>query len=326
MRDALPSRRAFLAGGLATVTSASAGCLGVFQDSEPTDPRELQLALDQSSGTLRERYVFDREDPPTYWVDGALEAALTDESFTVTGRRPFGPRPEESEYVHDEGTYYLVDAVVVDETSDVRPVLRLSTVDAEPNEVDAISAETLPEIDQQAVDVAWKAARARGNVGGVPWGLVQRGGFVYPAEGSDRSRLLGADALDRIEYRGNVYAVTVARETFHRPVYRPTAHAVATTEGRMEAILRAQLVDARFDRDDVSDAAHEIIIEATQTSYAESHPYSTEYRDLLRAMHKRGYIDGNIEKDAGLGDSHTGTIRYDDIYYEYDLRFVGGAE
>ena len=89
----------------------------------------------------------------------------------------------------------------------------------------------------------------------------------------------------------------------------------------MEAILRAQFVDARFAREDLSTEAYDVIETAESNGYSELHPYSAGYREVLRQLHKRPFIDSNIEKDAGVINDGRQMVRYD-IYRNYQLRFV----
>jgi hypothetical protein len=168
------------------------------------------------------------------------------------------------------------------------------------------------------------AARARDNIGGAPWGIVQRGGYVFRDEAAvAASELLSEDGPTRVTYRETVYEVDVTEERFHEPVYRATVEPVADSPERLEAILRARFVDARFDREELSTDARDVLREAETADggYAETHPYSAAYEAVLRALHARAYIDGNIEKDAGGRHEGWSTIRYDGTYFEYTLRF-----
>jgi hypothetical protein len=167
------------------------------------------------------------------------------------------------------------------------------------------------------------AARARGNEGGVPWGLVRRGGYVYrDADAAAESRLLGDDAPSHVGYRDTVYDVEVGREPFHEAVYRPTAEPVAETPARMEAILRATFVDARLSGESLSRAARSVLRDARGDDYEERHPYSEAYRTVLTSLHARAYLDGNIETDAYVDEPGQGVVMYDEEYYDYRLRFV----
>lgn len=321
MTDEIP-RRGFLAAVAAGGTAALAGCGSASGDSTPA--RELTLTLSREDGPLRENHVVqlpaDEGDLP--WDVAAFEAARDGEAYTTEFREPFFSDPEDPVYVLREGTYYRCGSVVVDEVTATRPVLRLYDVEsrtATPNE-DPVDASALSKADQRAVRVAHMAARARDNVGGVPWGLVQRGGAVLRAEND--SAFLAADGPDQVSYRETVYAVEVTEETFYGPVYRATVEPVAGSPERMESILRAQFVDAYLSRDDLSRDARDILREAETEGYAESHPYSAAYEEVLRAMHARAYVDGNIRKDAGGRHDGRPMLRYDGSYFDYHLRFL----
>ncbi|WP_251328027.1 hypothetical protein [Haloplanus pelagicus] len=317
-------RRRFLAAGAAGVAGL-AGCLDDVDAGNGDGPtRTLQLVLSSEPTTLRSGYVVDLAETDRPADEDAFRATLDGERVTSQHRRPFGARPEDPVYTRHEGTYYRLGAVVVDEAAVTRSVLRLSAVgDVDDADVPAATAaDDLPERDRTAVHVGHMAARARGNEGGVPWGLVQRGGYVYrDAAAVEASRLLADDGPSHVSYRGTVYAVEVSRERFHEPVYRATADPVAETPERMEAILRAQFVTARLSRDALPDDARAIIRDA-RDGYEETHPYSEAYRTVLRGLHARAYLDGNVEKDAYVEDPGTGVVLYDGMYYDYRIRFV----
>ncbi|WP_205428013.1 hypothetical protein [Halorussus sp. MSC15.2] len=116
----------------------------------------------------------------------------------------------------------------------------------------------------------------------------------------------------------------MSRETFHEPVYRAEVEPVAESPDEMEAVLRAQFVEGRFDRRDLSEEERSILRAAQGNSgYSESHPYSVAYRSLLKRLGQRAYLDGNVEKDAPADSTRHEILRYDDEYHEYWLRFVG---
>jgi hypothetical protein len=327
------SRRGFLGAVAAAGTAALAGCGSVSGDDAPE--RELVLSLSREDGTLRETHVVDLEatDPP--WDEAAFAAARNGEEYTMQYRRPFYADPDDPVYVLSEGTYYECGSVVVDEVTTTHPVLRLYGVDdasapttAGDTTTDAgtepVSASELPESDQRAVRIAHMAARARGNVGGAPWGLVQRGGYVFRNEDAIAdSELLAEDGPAQVTFRDTVYEIEVTEETFHEPVYRATVEPVADSPDRMEAILRARFVEARFTREDRSSDARDVLREAETTDggYAETHPYSSGFEEVLRALHARAYIDGNIEKDARGRHDGRQLLRYDGTYFDYILRF-----
>jgi len=330
MDDSAISRRRFAASGLAAAMVAAAGCLGGTPgDGEPGSngadgDRVLRLSLSGLGDALRDRYVTDPEEADPNWADGAFEAVRNGTTLTTQYRKPFFSDADDPTYARHDGAYYWLDSVVVDEVAVSRPVLRLF----EPAETNAdspepTSADALPAIDRRAVEIAHYAARARGNEGGMPVGLVQRGGYVYRRDdAAAESDLLAADGPDRVTYRDTEYAVEIADEEFHEPVYRATGERVADAPERMEAILRAEFVGARISRDDLSADARDLLLEAEADEYRESHPYSEAYREVLRALHERPYIDGNVRKDAGVDSNRADLCRYDDVYYDYQLRFV----
>jgi hypothetical protein len=326
----LITRRRALAGGLAGLVAASAGCAGLdYGRDEPA--RRLQLRLFREGERLRERFVVDLADTPLERDEEAFAAVRDGETYRTQGHRPFGSRPDDPVYTRHEGTYYRLGSVVVDEVTRSRPVLRLFAVESSADATDAtdttdaVPAADLPRSDRRAVQIAHMAARARGDEGGVPWGLVQRGGYVYRSEAAETSELLTDDGPDRVRYRETTYRVAVSRERFHEPVYEATARPVAETPARMEAVLRARFVGARFAGDELSADARDLLATARTDGYSESHPYSEAYRAVLERLHERAYIDGNIEKDAGVRDNGRRLLRYDGVYYEYRLVFVGGS-
>lgn len=320
------SRRTILAASAAIATSTVGGCLEGLTDRSGSDSsRKLTLRLSPRDGPLRDRHVVDLDETRIQWDEEAFAAALDGESYTTTNRKPFfaGDRPK---YAKHDGTYYELGSVVVDEATRVHPVLRLETV-GRTSEMDSVPDHVprseLPEADRRAVHVAYMAARARGNEGGVPWGLVERGGYVYRnGDAVESSQLLGDSGPSHVEYRDRIYAIEVTREEFREPVYRATVEPVAESEAAVEAILRARLVDAYVDRSDLPAEARSILREAQRDGgYAESHPYSAAFETVLRALDRRPYLDGNIESDAGVAPNERRLVRYDDRYFEYRLEF-----
>lgn len=340
MDELVPSRRRLLAGALASGIGAAAGCLGTggdgdAGDGDAGDGAELRLSLSWIDGTLRDRYAHDRDDPPEGWDEAALDAVLAGESYTTQHRKPFFASPDDPAYLLRDGTYYRLGSVVVDEVEETHPVLRLFAVDGEGSEsdgggdsaVDGGEDGDLPQADQRAVHIAHLAARARGNVGGYPVGLVERGGYAYRAEAARaESVLLDDDGPDRVTYRDTTYRVETERERFHEAVSRPTAEAVAESPERMEAIIRATFVGPRIEPDDLSAEATRIVEEADAEEYSETHPYSDAYVELLRAIDARPYIDGNVRKDAGVRETEEEMVRYGEEYYERYLRIVDEGE
>jgi hypothetical protein len=69
-----------------------------------------------------------------------------------------------------------------------------------------------------------------------------------------------------------------------------------------------------------------VIREARNGGHRETHPYSAGYREVLRALHRRPFIDGDIQKDAGVEQDGRRMVRYDGAYYDYRLRFVPAEE
>jgi hypothetical protein len=141
-----------------------------------------------------------------------------------------------------------------------------------------------------------------------------------------QSDLLAEDGPDHVTYRDTTYAVEVAREQFYEPVHRPTAEPVAEDPDRMEAILRARFVGARVSEADRSAEAQRIFTEARAREYRETHPFSDAFAELLRALDKRAYLDGNVRKDARVRANAKELIQYDDAYYEYVLQFTDESD
>ena len=323
------SRRQLLASGLVAGVTTTAGCLGLGSDTVTTDAQTaLVLSLTRVEGPLRNRFVNKRTAPSDYWDEQAIDAALNDEHYTIQYRKPFFASPEDPAYVVHNGTYYQLGSVIVDEATETHPVLRLfESEDAAATPVDGGEDGALPEPDQRAVYIAHLAARARGNEGGFPSELVQRGGYVYRSETArNGSSLLGENGPDYVTYRDTTYRVAVTTERFHEPVYRPTARPVAETPEQMEAILRATFVGPRVSEADLSTEAREIVIGARADGYSEAYPFSDAYKELLRALDKRAYIDGNIRKDAGVREDHKRMLQYEGRYYEYALRITGSPD
>ncbi|SEA36052.1 hypothetical protein SAMN04488065_2821 [Haloplanus vescus] len=320
-------RRQLLTAGATAGLVGLAGCLDSLRGDDTSDDADtsLRLYLSDAPTPLRDGYVVDFAETERPDDDEAFAAALAGETYTTQQRTPFGAQSDDPRYARHEGTYYRLGHVVVNERAVTHPVVRLAEVaDAESSDApSAVDADSLSEADQTAVHVAHMAARARGNVGGAPWGLVQRGGYVYRGEErASESRLLGDDAPSHVAYRETMYELRVSRERFYEPVYRATVDPVAESPERMEAILRAQFVDTRLSGDSLSAEARSILRTAQGEHYEESHPYSEAFRSVLTSLHARAYLDGNIEKDAYTEDPGVGMALYDGRYYDYQLRFV----
>ena len=324
----LHRRRLLTAGATAGLVSL-AGCLDAFDDGARSTDGEtsLRLYLSEAPTPLRSEYVVDFEDTERPWDAEAFDAAVAGETYTTQHRTPFGSRPDDPRYARRDGTYYQLGHVVVNERAVTHPVVRLfgAAETEDSNAPEAVDAGSLSEADQTVVHIAHMAARARGNEGGAPWGLIQRGGFVFRDDAdAAESRLVGDDAPSHVAYRGRVYELRVSRERFYEAVYRATVEPVAETPERMEAILRAQFVDARLSRESLSAEARSILRTARGEGYAETHPYSRAYRAVLTALDARAYLDGDIENDAYAEDPGDGMARYDGRYYDYRLRLVEG--
>ncbi|MEF8800108.1 MAG: hypothetical protein V5A56_03640 [Halolamina sp.] len=226
-----------------------------FRESDPAgdEPESLRLTLSREGDSLRENSVLDLAGTSPNWDENAFEAASNGERYTTQYRKPFFTAPEEPTYAVEDGTYYELGSVVVDEAPTERPILRLFEVeDAETPTADAVPVSGFPEADQRAVEIAYFPARARGTEGGAPWGLVQRGGYVYRREDAvETSELLADDGPDRVTFRETTYTLETTRETVYEPVYRATAEPVAGSPDGIEANLRAQLVDTRVERSEL---------------------------------------------------------------------------
>jgi len=331
------SRRRLLSGGLALGAAALAGCTESEDGGAGETAEEaLRLTLSRDDGPLRESFVVDLATSDPEWSEAAFAATLDGEAYTTQYRKPFFSTPDDPTYTEHEGIYYRLGSVVVGEETVARPVLRLFEVaDGETPASAAVAADRLPDVDSRAVRIAHLGARARGNTGGAPWGLVQRGGYVYrrefsagdvPEDPGGQSELLADDGPDYVTYRERTYEADISRETFHEPVYRATVEPVADSPERMEEILRAQFVGARFDREGLSADAREVVEAARADGYRETYPYSEGYREVLRTLNRRAFVDGDIESDAGVLADERRMVRYDGVYYDLRLRFVPAAE
>jgi len=329
-RDARPSgrsgtsRRAVLAASAGVAVTAAGGCLERIRGATSSS-RDLALFLSARDGSLRERHVEDLDETRIPWDEEAFSAALAGETYTTTYREPFYARDEPT-YARHDGTYYELGSVVVDEVTHTHPVVRLATVgrtDQLDSVPDHVAHSELPQTDRRAVQIAYMAARARGNEGGVPWDLVERGGYVYrDPDDVEASRLLDESGPSHVAFRDRIYAVEVTHERFHEPVYRPTVEPVADSEDAMEEILRARLVDAHVDRESLSEDARSVLLDARRDEgYAESHPYSDAFETVLRQLGERAYVDGDVRNDAIETGVTRKLLRYDGRYFDYRLEF-----
>ena len=322
----LTRREVLTVGGLASAGALS-GCsqLYRFDNDEPVD--HLVLSLSELEGSLRSRYVADLTKTRPPWDEEAFNAALNGTTYTTQHHTPFLTRGEdEPTYAQRNGTYYHLDSHIIDEKSVEHPILRLYEVADETDVPEAVPHSSLKQVDKQAVQIAWFAARARGNRGGVPWALAQRDGYVYTDPDAIRtSDLLGESDPSYVEHRDAVYEVQITREIFHEAVYQPDVDPVAESDSQMEAILRAAILDSHVSPDELSEEERGILQEALRDPYSEQHPYSDAYEGVLEKLDQWAYVDGNIEKDgrieSGLQQRY---LLYDDRYFSYTLRFMSG--
>lgn len=323
MPSAHPTRRQVIAAGGVSVSALIGGCTDLLGRRDERSATTLRLSLSAMDGPLRERYVEDLEATRPPWDEEAFAAALNGTAYTTRHHTPFLARgDDEPTYALHDDTYYHLDSVVVGEETVTRPLLRLyevGRVDSLSDPPEYVSKSSLPQPDKQAVQTAYFAARARENVGGVPWGLVERDGYVYrDDEAVAVSSLLADDGPAHVEVRDTVYEVSVTRERFHEAIYRPDVDPVAGSPAEMESILRAALLQSRLSRDDLSDQERTILRDAMGDGYSEQFPFSDPYEALLRKLDHWAYLDGNIEKDA-IEDDTAHVLLYNDRYYEYLL-------
>jgi hypothetical protein len=287
----------------------------------------LGLELQKLDSPLRDQYLQDlNETRPPYDEVAFREALAGNESYTTQFRKPFRTRDGEPSYTKHNGTYYHLDSYVVDTERVSRPVLRLHTVgdvDELSNLPSYVNQSSLPDADDHAVRIAHMAARARGNEGGGPGEIIQRGGYVY--RGSkiiDESRLLRDDGPSHVRYRDRIYRVNVTREAFREPIYSPDVDPVAESAQQLERAVQGAIVDTYLERSELSQEQRSILREAqSDTSYEADFPLSDPAAELLRKMNQRAYIDGNVEGDA-LDTDRYYTLLYDGEYYRYTLRII----
>ena len=323
-----PSRRRFLAVAGAVGLSAASGCSNRLSEATDDGTATLSFRLYGRTSTLRERYVEDLNETRAPWDEEALAAAVNGTEYTTQYREPF-PTSDPA-WAELNGTYYRLDEVVVGEEAVTHPVLRLHEAGRidDADESTYVERDDLPEVDQRAVQIAYMAARARGNAGGVPWGLVRRGGYVYrDAESVEESELLADGGPSRVAYRDRLWRVEVARETFHEPVYRPDADPVADSEAGIEEALRGRLVGARIDPETLSEAEREVFRRARGEGYTAEHPFPDAFVSVLKRLDERAYVDGNVTKDGGANDyPPRDLLRYGSAYYEYRLDLAEAGE
>lgn len=252
--------------------------------------------------------------------------------YETTHQTPFPTsHPESPEYVEHEGTYYRLGHVVVGEERVRHPVLRLYDVgeDSDLDETPAhVGSHELPRVDVRAVKRASLAARARGNMGGVPWRIVERGGSVYrDPDAVESSELLADDGPNHVGHLGRVYRVETAVERFDETVYRADVDAVADSEATFREVVDARYLDARLSEKELSAAQRDILTEAEAGDYRAKHPYPEPLRELLKAMGRRAYLDGNISKDSVDPEEFGhGLVKIDESYLRFDIALYTPTE
>lgn len=318
------TRRNVLAGSAAVFGGLLSGCVDGIDPRDSASNRTLTFQMEEGGRSLVDRYVVDLADTRVEWDETAFEAALAGDEFTTRHRRPFPVRNGDGPlYTFHDGTYYHLDSVVIGEERATHPVLRLfeegrsSESDGLP---DHTAHEDLPSVDRQAVSIAHMAARARGNEGGVPWGLVERGGYVYRSDARSQSRLLDESGPSHVAYQDFVYRCEVTEETFHEAIYRPDVEPVAGSASEMETVLRATLLDSRIDPASLTAEEREIVRTARGDGYEETHPFSEALTSLLEALDQRAYVDGDVEKDGQVERNRSYLLEYGSEYFRYWLQ------
>lgn len=325
MPSTTSSRRDLLLTWAALAGGSLAGCTGTVSPDDSSTGSMLRLQLTPIGRSLVDHYVLDLEENRFERDEEALRATLNGSHYETQYRRPFPVRSgDEPAYTRHEGTFYELDSLVVGERRTTHSVLRLFEVerrDGSEQRPECTPLEALPVIDQRAVEIAHMAARARGNEGGYPVGLVERGGYVYRSDpGEDESRLVGDDAPTHVCHRGIVYRARMDEETFHEPIYRADVDPVATSREEMEGVLRAAFVAYRLEPEELTMEERRIIGEARNGGYEETHPFSAPLVSLLEDLDRREYIDGNVSKDAIGARSRGDVLRYGEEYYDCFLR------
>lgn len=310
--------------GLATVSSLS-GCSRSDHFGTDNSSDYLVLSLSELDGSLRDRYVVDLTKTRPPWDEEAFNATLNGTTYTTQHHTPFLTRGEDKPtYAERNGTYYLLDSHIIDENTVEHPILRLYEIVHETDDAEVVPHSSLNQVDKQAVQVAWFAARARGNKGGVPGELAERDGYVYrDPDAIKTSDLLDESGPSYVEHRDTVYEVQITRETFHEPVYQPDVDPVADSDAQMETILRAAILDSRISRDELTDEERRILKEAIWDSYSEQRSYSDAYESVLKKLDQWVYLDGDIEKDGKITSGlQKWYLLYDDRYFSYTLQFM----
>lgn len=319
-------RRTLLVGCAALAGGFLSGCTSGPSADDSSSGSTLRFQMHRIGDSLIDRHVVDLEATRIPWDEEAFQAAIDGSDYTTRYHRPFPVRDgDEPAYARHEGVYYRLDSIVVGEEQVTRPVLRLYRVGRQGDSTelpDFTPNGALPAVDKRAIEIAHMAARARGNEGGYPVGLVERGGYVYRSEDRERrSRLLTEDGPSHVGYRDTVYRVDVTGETFYEPIYRPDVDPVAESEDEMDALLRGAVVDNRINPGSLTRDERGIVGRARSGGYEESHPFSDPFVSLLEALDRRAYIDGNIERDAGLDSARGDVLKYGEDYYDYHVRF-----
>lgn len=318
-----PSRRALLASVASAGTAALAGCTDSLLASRDAEGAlSYELSLDRIEGALADRVLWEPADSDDPWDrarDDAVRAAAAGERPTAYG---YEPVPDD-QYVEREGTYYALDVVTTGLERTERSVLTLSwegDLDELTDPPAYVRHEELPRLDRHAVKPAYFAARAEEFGGGAPRDLVEEGGHVYRYLDYGTSELVPESEHEYVAFNGTLLGISVEQRTLAEPAHTGVRIPVADSRESFERAVDADLVDARVDADDLSEAERLIL---ARERHEETTPLSEEYRSVIERLGLRRLLDADPDR---VPESENGQhLAYDGSHYRYGL-YVNPAD
>ncbi|WP_132060499.1 hypothetical protein [Halorussus amylolyticus] len=328
------SRRTFLVGVATGVGTALAGCSGdtgltsrfrTFPVGESLDAVADAYLLDDLAETTAQYAV----DYPTAHKRSVIETlfesgSVTTDGLQFTGRAEFGTTTRVfPRFARRDGTIYQIVPTDRSETTATRWVFYLDLTDEEPDSSATVVSEppsSLSETDRTIVEQAMERTAASrsspldADDSEFPYRGVQFHEGLDPSE----SDLIPNPPFDYVERNDNRFAALAERGTVTVTEYSFEARAVGTSAEELVSYLDEEVVDARFDREQLSAEATDVLDTATATESGRLYTEEGRLSDGLRTVADRlGMGEHMPSRSAASFDQSL--CRYGGEWYEARL-------
>lgn len=330
------SRRTFLAGLATAVGTGLAGCSG--GGGGPT--YELQtFPVGGSLDAVADRYLVDDLTDATarYAVDYSRahkqsvvetlfeSGRVTTDGLQFTGRAEFGtttrPFPR---FTTRKGTIHQIIPTGRSETTAMRWVFYLDLTDGEPEPSATVVSEppsSLSETDRTIVRQAMErtAASRSPPLDADDYEFPHRGVQFHDGLNPSASALVPDPPFDYVERDGNYFAATAERGTVTVTRYSFEARRIGTSTEALVSHLDERVVDARFDRGQLSSSALDVLDTATAVDSGRLYSEQAPMSDGLTAVTDRLGMGPHMPDDPSSASFEQSLCRYDGRWYEARL-------